>query len=67
VRKKLSCSDMGLDCSCMGPATTEELVMKTALKHISVIHIINPEEITSEMIARMKASIRDEEGSLWFR
>ena len=51
----------------MGTATTEELVMKTALKHISVIHIINPEEITSEMIARMKASIRDEEGSLWFR
>jgi predicted small metal-binding protein len=51
----------------MVTATTEELVMETALKHISEIHIIKQEEITSEMIARMKASIRDEEGSLWFR
>jgi predicted small metal-binding protein len=67
VRKKLSCSDIGLDCSYMVTATIEELVMETAFKHITEIHIINQEEITSEMIARMKASIRDEEGSLWFR
>jgi predicted small metal-binding protein len=67
VRKKLSCSDIGLDCFYMVTATAQELVMETALKHISEIHIIKPEEITSEMIARMKASIRDEEASLWFR
>jgi predicted small metal-binding protein len=51
----------------MVTASTEELVMETAIKHMSEVHTKKLGEITSEMKARMKASIRVEEGSLWFR
>ena len=47
-------------------ATDEELVMKTALKHISDVHIKKPEEISPELKAKMKASIKPEQGTLWF-
>jgi predicted small metal-binding protein len=67
VRKKLSCSDVGLDCSYMVTASTEELVMETALKHMSKVHIKKPEEITPELKAKMMANIKVEQGSLWFR
>gem|GEM_PF-6068390 len=51
----------------MVTATDEELVMQTALKHISEVHIKKPEEISPELKAKMKASIKPEQGTLWFR
>jgi predicted small metal-binding protein len=67
VRKKLSCREIGIDCSYMVTASTEELVMQTALKHISEAHIKIPDEIGPELKAKMKASIKPEQGTLWFR
>jgi predicted small metal-binding protein len=67
VRKKLSCREIGIDCSYLVTATDEELVMQTALKHISEVHIKKPEEISPELKAKMKASIKPEQGTLWFR
>jgi predicted small metal-binding protein len=51
----------------MVTTSTEELVMKTALKHINKVHIKKPEEISPELKAKMKASIKPEQGTLWFR
>jgi hypothetical protein len=51
----------------MVTATNEELLMQTALKHISEVHIKKPKEISSELKAKMKASIKPEQGTLWFR
>jgi predicted small metal-binding protein len=51
----------------MVTANTEELVMETALKHISKVHIKKPEEISPELKAKMMANIKVEQGSLWFR
>ena len=67
MRKKLSCREIGIDCSYLVTATDEELVMQTALKHISEVHIKKPEEISPELKAKMKASIKLEQGTLWFR
>ena len=66
VRKKLTCREIGIDCSYTVAATTEELPMQTALKHISEIHVKKPEEISQELKAKMKATIKPEEDS-WFR
>ena len=41
--------------------------MQTALKHISEFHIKKPEEISPELKVKMKASIKPEQGTLWFR
>jgi predicted small metal-binding protein len=53
VRKKLSCREIGIDCSYMEAASTEELVIKTALKHISEVHIKKPEEISPELKSKV--------------
>jgi predicted small metal-binding protein len=58
---------IGMDCSYMVTATTEELLMETALKHISEFHIKKPQEISPELKAKMKSSIEFEQGTLWFR
>jgi predicted small metal-binding protein len=67
VRKKLSCNKIGIDCSYMVTATTEKLLMQTALKHISEFHIKKPQEISPELKAKMKASIEFELDPLSFR
>jgi hypothetical protein len=51
----------------MVTATTEELLMQTALKHISEFHIKKPQEIGPELKAKMKASIEFELDPLSFR
>jgi hypothetical protein len=51
----------------MVTASTEELVMQTALKHISEAHIKIPDEIGPELKVKMKAIIKPEQGTLWFR
>ena len=66
MRRKLSCRKIGIDCSYMVTATAEELLMETALKHISEFHIKKPEGISPELKAKMKATIKPEEDS-WFR
>jgi hypothetical protein len=37
----------------MEAASTEELVIKTALKHISEVHIKKPEEISPELKSKV--------------
>jgi predicted small metal-binding protein len=58
---------IGIDCSYLVTATTEELLMETALKHISDFHIKKPQEINPELKAKMKASIEFELEPLSFR
>lgn len=66
--KKLSCREIGIGRSYnMTASSTEGLVMQTALKHISEFHIKKPEEISPELKVKMKASIKPEQGTLWFR
>jgi hypothetical protein len=50
----------------MVTASTEELVIKTALKHISEVHIKKPDEISPELKTKMKASIELDQGTSWF-
>jgi predicted small metal-binding protein len=65
--KKLSCREIGIDCSYMVAGSNEELVLQTALKHTSEVYIKKPEEISPELKAKMKASIKIEQGTLWLR
>jgi len=50
----------------MVTASTEELGIKTALKHISEVHIKKPDEISPELKAKMEACIKLDQGTLWF-
>jgi predicted small metal-binding protein len=49
VRKKLSCGEIGIDCSYMVTATNEELLMQTALKHISEFTLENRRKLAQNL------------------
>lgn len=51
----------------MVTASTEELVIKTALKHISEVHIRKPDEISPELKAKIEASIKLDQGGRLFK
>jgi predicted small metal-binding protein len=55
--KRLACRDIGLDCDSIIKGGTEEEIMKNAVQHAWEIHAIKPEEMTSEMKARIKDNI----------
>jgi predicted small metal-binding protein len=57
--KKLACHDIGLDCGYIIEGETDEDIIKSAEQHIWKIHAIQPEEITSEMKARITQNIRN--------
>lgn len=57
--KKLTCHDIGLDCGYIIEGETDEDIIKSAEQHIWKIHAIQPEEITSEMKARITQNIRN--------
>ena len=57
--KTLACRDIGLNCNEIIKGTTEEDVLKHAKEHAWEFHAIKPEEMTSEMKARIKDNIHD--------
>lgn len=57
--KQLPCHDIGLDCGYIIEDKTEEDIVKSAEQYIWEIHAIKPEEITSEMKARITQNIRN--------
>ena len=59
MMKKLACHDVGLDCDFVIEGVTEEEVLSKARQHAYDIHAIRPEEMTSEMKAKIQENIRD--------
>jgi predicted small metal-binding protein len=57
--KTLECRSVGLDCDYIIKGMTEEEILKHAKQHYSEIHAISPEEMTSEMKAKIKYNIHD--------
>jgi predicted small metal-binding protein len=55
--KRLACRDIGLDSDYIIKGETEEEIMENAVQHAWEIHAIKPEEMTSEMKAKMKDNI----------
>jgi len=53
--KRMACRSIGLDCDYIIEGETEKELTQNALKHAWENHAINPDEMTSEM----KAKIRD--------
>ena len=57
--KTLACRDIGLNCDDIIKGTTEEDALIHAEQHAWEIHAIKPEEMTSEMEAKIKDNIHD--------
>jgi predicted small metal-binding protein len=55
--KRLACRDIGLDCDYTIKGETEEEIMRNAVQHAWEIHAIRPEEMTSEIKAKIKDNI----------
>ena len=56
--KLLVCAQVGLNCDYVIDEETEEDVMRKAVDHIWEYHAIKPEEMTSEMKAKIKEKIQ---------
>ena len=59
MMKKLACHDVGLDCDFVIEGITVREVQDKAQQHAFEIHAIKPEEITSEMKAKIIENIHD--------
>lgn len=55
--KRMACRSIGLDCDYIIEGETEEELTKNALKHAWDNHAIKPNEMTSEMKAKIKDNI----------
>ena len=58
MSKVLRCSDVGMDCDFEARADSEEGIMQQAAEHAKTTH--NMQEIPEEVIAAVRAAIRDE-------
>ena len=58
MAKVLRCRDVGMDCDFEARAETEEEILKKAAEHAETAH--NMEEIPEEVLAKVRAAIRDE-------
>jgi predicted small metal-binding protein len=59
MAKVLRCRDVGMmDCDFEARAETEEEILKKAAEHAQTVH--NMEEIPEEVLAQVRAAIRDE-------
>jgi predicted small metal-binding protein len=56
---RIACRDVGLDCDHIIKVTIEEGFLKHAEEHYSEMHAIEPEEMTSEIKAKIKDNIHD--------
>ena len=58
MAKVIHCKDVGFDCEGVVRADSEEQVLQLAAEHASAEHGVT--ELTEEMVAKVKAVIRDE-------
>ena len=58
MAKMVRCRDIGFDCEGVVRAETEEEVVAQAAQHAQTVH--NLQEITPEVVAAVRAAIRDE-------
>jgi len=58
MAKVLRCRDVGMDCDFVARAETEEEILKKAAEHAETAH--NMKEISEEVVAKVRAAIRDE-------
>ena len=59
--KKLACRDLGLDCNYVVTGATEDEVMQKAGEHGKKAHGYTDADFTPEMMAKVKAAIKDAE------
>jgi predicted small metal-binding protein len=55
--KQVACRKIGLDCNYVIKGETEEEPVKTVVNHAWERHAIKPEEMNSEMNAKIKENI----------
>ncbi len=58
MAKVIQCRDIGMDCDFVARAETEEEILKKAAEHAQTVH--NMKEIPEEVLAKVRAAIRDE-------
>ncbi len=58
MAKALRCRDVGMDCDFVARAETEEENLKKATEHAATVH--DMKEIPEEVLAKVRAAIRDE-------
>jgi len=58
MAKVLRCRDVGMDCDFEARAETEEELLQKAAEHAEAAH--NLKEIPEEVLAQVRAAIRDE-------
>lgn len=58
MAKVLRCKDVGMDCDFEVRATTEEEILQRAAEHAQTAHGMR--EIPQEVVAKVRAAIRDE-------
>ena len=56
--KSIHCKDVGFECDGVVRAGSEEEVLRMAAEHAKNVHGID--ELTSEMVAKVRSVIRDE-------
>jgi predicted small metal-binding protein len=54
----LACRDAGFDCSKIITGETEEEIMKSVSEHAMRDHVMKPEDLTPELIEKIKSLIR---------
>jgi len=58
MAKVIQCRDIGMDCDFVARAETEEEILKKTAEHAQTVH--NMKEIPEEVLAKVRAAIRDE-------
>ncbi len=58
MEKVLRCRDVGFDCDGVLRAATEQEILKQAVEHAQTVH--GMKEISAEVVAKVRAAIRDE-------
>ncbi len=54
----LACKDAGYDCAHVMTANTEEELMKKAGEHAQAVHNLRPQDMTPEMVSKIKSVIK---------
>jgi predicted small metal-binding protein len=54
----LACRDAGFDCDRIVRGETEEEIMKSVSEHAMTVHGMKPEDLTPELMEKIKSLIR---------
>jgi predicted small metal-binding protein len=54
----LACKDAGFDCAHVMTANTEDELMKRAGEHAQSVHNLNPQDMSPEMVSKIKSVIK---------